>query len=143
MPKRLLSLDPGGTTGAALVSFDESQLELESAWQIPDGLTGFLSWQKTFDTRIDLIVCESFTLRPGVHGANIEPTYIIGALTALYQGTELVMQEPKLKPLCDDKRLKEMGLYRKALPHGNDAIRHAIIYLRNKKHLPTLRKGWS
>lgn len=143
MGKRLLSLDPGGTTGAALLTFDDERVALESAWQIPGGLTGFLEWQKTFDTPIDLIICESFTLRPGVHGANIEPTYIIGALTALYQGTELIMQEPKLKPLCDDARLKTLELYHKNLPHGNDAIRHAIIYLRSIKHLPTLKKGWA
>jgi len=106
-------------------------------------LNGFIAWQKDFDTPIDVIVCESFTLRPGIHGANLSPTYIIGALEALYQGFDIVYQEPKLKPLCDDQRLKKMGFYTVGQQHVNDSTRHGIIYLRNKRHMPTLLKGWT
>jgi hypothetical protein len=138
----ILSLDPGGTTGVAFFSFDEASVELNKVEQVKDGLEGFIAWYLELDTPVDVIVCESFTLRPGVHGVNLSPTYIIGALEALSRGKVIVYQEAKLKPLCDDARLKKMGLFQSGLGHANDAVRHGIIYLRNKKHAPTLEKGW-
>lgn len=139
---KILSLDPGGTTGVAFLSFDETSVELEKVEQVKGGLEGFIAWYLELDTPIDIIVCESFTLRPGVHGADLSPTYVIGALEALARGKEIVYQEPKLKPLCDDTRLKKMAFFQTGLRHANDAVRHGIIYLRNKKHMPTLEKGW-
>lgn len=142
MNQTILSLDPGGTTGITLIEFDDESVSILETIQVKDDLNGFLAWQKTFDTPIDIIVCESFTLRPGIHGANLAPTYIIGALEALYQDFDIVYQEPKLKPLCDDQRLKKMGFHVPGQQHVNDSTRHGIIYLRNKRHMPTLLKGW-
>lgn len=141
---KILSLDPGGTTGVALTEYSDESVELIWQKQIQGSLQGFLNfhWDQMLFTEFDLIVCESFTLREGVHGADLSPVYIIGALEALYPTTPIIYQEPKLKPLCDDTRLKKMGLYTPARGHAMDAVRHAIIYLRNKKHIPTLRKGW-
>lgn len=139
---RVLSLDPGGTTGVAVIEYDDVSVALLETTQVKGDLRGFLQWQKTFDTPIDQIVCESFTLRPGIHGVNLAPTYVIGALEALYQNYDIIYQEPKLKPLCDDERLKRFGFYQTAMQHANDAVRHAIIYLRNNRHVPTLRMGW-
>jgi len=142
---RILGIDPGGTTGLALVSVDGSTAP-QLIWQkqITGGLEGFLNfhWDELLDTEIDLIVCESFTLREGVHGVDLTPTYIIGALEALYPLMPIVYQPPKLKPLCDDTRLKEMGLYTPARGHAMDAVRHVMVYLRNNKHMPTLQLGW-
>jgi hypothetical protein len=141
----ILSLDPGGTTGVALFEVtDIDEPELVWVKQIGGGLKGFLDfhWDQLEDMNIDKIVCESFTLREGIYGADLSPVYIIGALEALYPTTELIYQEPKLKPLCDNDRLKKMNLYLPSKPHGMDAIRHGIIYLRNSKHMPTLKKGW-
>lgn len=138
----LLSLDPGGTTGASVIYHDDKVVELVHAGQVKGALSGFLSWQKTFDTPIDAIVCESFTLRPGIHGVDLSPTYIMGALEALYWDFDIIYQAPKLKPLCDDSRLKLMGFHRPGMQHANDSTRHGIIYLRNIKHMPTLLKGW-
>jgi hypothetical protein len=140
----ILGLDPGGTTGVSLVSFGLTS-EPKVLWfnQIPDGLRGFLNWYHNAHHDWDFVVCESFTLRPGVHGADITPTYIIGALEALEQyRTKVHYQAPSMKKLCDDDALKRLGMYQPGNPHANDAIRHSIIYLRNSKHMPTLRKGW-
>lgn len=141
----ILSLDPGGTTGYALlgVKEDEGALVYRSG-QIKDSLKGFLDfhWDVLEDMPITKIICESFTLREGIYGADLSPVYIIGALEALYPTIEIVYQEPKLKPLCDDDRLKRLGLHEPGKPHRNDAIRHAVIYLRNNKHMPTLFAGW-
>jgi len=141
----VLSLDPGGTTGYMLASVDgDAPIYIGRSGQIKNGLKGFLDfhWDNLEHLKIDKIVCESFTLREGIYGADLSPVYIIGALEALYPTTEIIYQEPKLKPLCDDERLKKLGLHEPGKPHRNDAIRHAVIYLRNNKHMPTLVAGW-
>lgn len=142
----ILSLDPGGTTGYAIfdVAGDYEPAELVKRGQIPNGLNGFLDfhWDYLEDIEFDVIICESFKLREGLHGVDLTPTYIIGALEALYPTTKITYQEPKLKPLCDDTRLKKMGLHVPGKQHANDAVRHAMIFLRNKKHMPTLEAGW-
>jgi hypothetical protein len=141
----LLSLDPGGTTGYALLEVeDDQEATLHRTGQIKGSLKGFLDfhWDVLEDMPITKIICESFTLREGIYGADLSPVYIIGALEALYPTTEIVYQEPKLKPLCDDDRLKKLGLHEPGKPHRNDAVRHAVIYLRNNKHIPTLVAGW-
>lgn len=143
---RLLCLDPGGTTGVALLEYDE-ETEPAIIWhkQIEGGLHGFLNfhWDQLEDWLYSEIVCESFTLREGVYGVDLSPTYIIGALEALHPVDDIIYQEPSMKPLCDDERLKKMGLYTPGRGHAMDAVRHGVIYLRNKKHKPTLLKGWA
>lgn len=141
----ILCLDPGGTTGWAFVHYAEDTEPFVSAHgQIAGGLIGFLHWYESLGVSWQETVCESFILRPGVHGADITPAYVIGALESLaFNRQETVTyQAPSQKKLCDDDVLKRMGLHHPGKPHANDAIRHGIIYLRNKKHLPTLRKGW-
>lgn len=140
----LLSLDPGGTTGASVIFYNDQTLELIEVKQVKDGLKGFLNWsENTNFNYFDEIICESFTLRPGVHGADITPAYIIGALEALLPGgPEVTYQAPSQKKLCGDDRLKNMNLHTPGMQHANDATRHGIIYLRNRMHLPTLKKGW-
>lgn len=145
MEQAILCLDPGGTTGYALMFVTEDeQAEVTRQGQIRDGLKGFLDfhWDVLEDIKIDKIVCESFSLREGIYGADLSPVSIIGALEALYPTTEIVYQEPKLKPLCDNERLKRLGLYVPGKDHMMDAVRHGIIYLRNNKHKPTLEAGW-
>lgn len=141
----ILCLDPGGTTGWAFVHYTDTEEPFVSiSGQISGGLVGFLHWYKKVGFGWQETVCESFILRPGVHGADITPAYIIGALEALQfnNKSKMTQQAPSQKKLCDDDALKRLGLYQPGKPHTNDAIRHGIIYLRNKKHLPTLRKGW-
>jgi len=142
--KRILAIDPGGTTGIAIVSFSDNLEPVVSHHeQVPNGLAGFIEWYKSNQHLTwDVIVCENFTLRINVKFPDLSPVYIIGALEALEWPTKIVYQSPAQKHLCDDKRLKLMGMHKPGNGHANDAIRHAIIYLRNKKHMPTLMLGW-
>ena len=141
-----LCLDPGGTTGVALLEYDEKNYEFIRTWQIKNGLQGFLDfhWDELEDIQIDEIICESFDLREGVHGADLSPTYIIGAVEALYPRNliNIIYQKPSQKHLCGDERLKKLRLHEPGRPHASDAVRHGIIYLRNKKHIIVLREGW-
>lgn len=142
----MLSLDPGGTTGVAIIEYGHEEFNLIKIWQIPNGLQGFLDfhWDELEDWEFDHIVCESFDLREGVHGADLTPTYIIGALEALYPRAVVptIYQKPSQKALCGDDRLRKLGLHTPGKPHANDAVRHGIIYLRNNKHATILKEGW-
>jgi hypothetical protein len=141
----VLSLDPGGTTGYAISSVTgETPLHIERSGQIKGGLKGFLDfhWDVLEDMEFSAIICESFTLREGIYGADLSPVSIIGALEALYPTTEIFYQSPSLKILCSDDRMKKLGVYEPGKPHRNDAVRHAVINLRNNKHIPTLEAGW-
>jgi hypothetical protein len=142
----MLSLDPGGTTGIAVIEYGDLEYQVIKTWQVAGGLQGFLDfhWDELDDWQFDQIVCESFDLREGVYGADLSPVYIIGALEALYPNAlmEIIYQKPSQKALCGDDRLRKLGLHQPGKPHANDAVRHGIIYLRNKKHTGVLKQGW-
>lgn len=144
---RILGLDPGLTTGWAIIEYtNDTEPDLIDYGQIPFGHIGFIKeWHEL--PHFDFIVCESFTLREGIKGVNIEPTYVIGALEALLheQGKEqlIIYQMPSYKTLCDNEALKRLDAYMKGKQHARDAARHAIVYLKTKiKHKPTIIKGW-
>lgn len=138
---RLLSLDPGGTTGYAVMEYTSEDVRLVESGQISDGLEGFISeWRE--GQRYDAIVCEDFILRPSVKFPDLSPVYIIGALEVLARAYQITYQPPSSKPMCTDTVLKRLKMYQVGKPHANDAIRHAIIYLRKRKHMPTLLAGW-
>lgn len=118
----------------------DTQPVLVKAWQIKDGLQGFLKkgWMQE---QFDIIVCENFTLRNSVTFPDLSPVYIIGALEALAV-QDIIYQRPAEKPVCPDNILKVMNFYQVSMPHANDAIRHAVIYLRKQRHIPTIKLGW-
>jgi hypothetical protein len=143
--KSILSFDPGGTTGWAFIGYTETTeaVTFESG-QIPNGHLGFIEWwnRKVQYLPDTAIVCESFTLREGIRGVNLEPCYVIGALQALYDD-KITYQSPMFKSFCDNDALKALGFYTVGKQHERDAFRHAVAYLRTvEKHIPTLRKGW-
>ena len=143
---RLLCLDPGGTTGVAVFEYsDNTEATLEYYDQVPGSLKGFIEWYKIYSSKLnwDVVVCEDFTLRINVKFPDLSPVYIIGTYQALGSPIVKDYQQPTQKPLCDDDRLKKLGLHKPGKGHANDAIRHGIIYLRRNRHMPTLKKGWA
>ena len=142
---RLLAIDPGGTTGLSQIEFSTTrEPRLVSVEQVQGGLKGFLKWYQGRQGGWDQVICEDFTLRAGVKFPDLSPTYIIGALEASehWNPVKPIYQSPSQKPMCTDEVLKRMGFYTVGMPHGNDATRHGIIYLRKIKNMPTLLKGW-
>lgn len=144
--KKILCLDPGGTTGAVIINYDDDSYQIAEGWQIKGGLKGFIDfyWDTLSDIKFDSVICESFELREGIYGADLSPTYIIGAVEALniVGAGDIVYQTPSQKPLVSDDRLRRLNAYESGRPHANDARRHGIIYLRNKKHKAILKEGW-
>jgi len=139
---RILSFDPGGTTGWALVEFDETSSRLVSYGQITGGHKGFKEFYLNHRHSADIIVCESFSLRIGHKSVNLEPCYVIGVLYAL-TNQEIFFYPPSYKIFCNNDALKRLDFYIKGQEHARDAVRHAVVYLRVEiNHLPTMKKGW-
>lgn len=145
--KSILALDPGGTTGYVYMRYESESLpHIVEVGQIPGGREGFINWWRSGGKEIaedSQIVCESFILREGIPGVNLEPCYVMGALEALARGQHIVYQKPTMKVYCDNDAMKRLGFYVKGQEHARDAIRHAVAYLITvEKHTPTYRTGW-
>jgi hypothetical protein len=146
MTRNVLCLDPGGTTGVSVLKYSEdAEPQVLFIKQVEEGLAGFIKFYKEYSLKLgwDEIVCESFTLRTGVKFPDLTPVYIIGALEALVRDDILITyQNPSSKPMCGDNVLKRIGMHIPGMGHVNDSTRHGIIYLRNKKHMPTMLMAW-
>lgn len=128
MTEYLLSLDPGLTTGIALLSYDDDSAPvLEAAWQFGGGVAGLLDWIKDnngYPTRDNntlfftgwdddvTTISEKFTAR-NTRGfayttASLEPLRCEGALIALglmpdYTPKEKRWRDPGLQYLAGGK----------------------------------------
>lgn len=145
--KQILSFDPGGTTGYAFIVYNKtSEPILIESGEIPNGHQGFIKWWRSGGLEMSIgstLICESFTLRQGIPGVNLEPCYVMGSLEALSRKKEVVYQRPTQKAYCDNDALKRLGMYLVGKQHARDAVRHAIAYLRLvEKHRPTYELGW-
>lgn len=149
----MLSIDPGGSTGIALGTFSETEpYALVETWQPRGGAVGFLEWAVDTDwfAPLDVIVAEQFILRSAEKDnrvPNVEPIRIEGVMLALRWDVQY--QSRTMKSMVKDQVLKDHGLWQTGKKFGhtdgrdaNDAIIHALAHLKNKRHLPSLRKYW-
>lgn len=120
---RLVALDPGGITGAALHTRDGfqtfAQVAPEQVWIMLD------NWKP------EVVVMESFLFRQRTK-VDLTPVEVIGRVKewCRQHDIDLVMQTPaQAKHFWTDEKLKERGVYNKGLPHANDAARHALYFL--------------
>jgi len=58
-----LCLDPGGTTGVALLEYNTHSYNFTRTWQIKNGLRGFLDfhWDELIDIKIDQLSAKTST----------------------------------------------------------------------------------
>lgn len=137
----MLAIDPGVRTGAALVEVTEDSAPvLLGYWEIPGGLEGFQEWW-ALRPEYDTLVAEDFDHREGVRGVDHTPERILGWLSTW---TPILQKPAGRKRAVPDDALKRLGLY---LPgerqrNAREAVRHAIVYLKNSGHRPTIRKGF-
>lgn len=138
----ILSIDPGKRTGVAVVTFDdETAPVLEQKWEVYGGLEGFKNFWGLLKPEYDILLCEKFTPREGVKGIDYTPMGTIGWLSQF----DPIMQPPAgRKKAVPDSALKRLGLYLPGEPNRNarEAVRHAVWYLKNHGHKPTIRKGF-
>lgn len=138
----ILSIDPGKRTGVAYIKYDaDSAPELLNSAEVYGGADGFRTWWHMFAPEYDTLLCEDFKKREGVHGVDLEPLKVIGWLSEF----EPIMQQPAgRKRGVPDEALKRLGLYLPGEPNRNarEAVRHAVWWLKNQGHRPTIRKGF-
>lgn len=128
MKSYCIALDPGGTTGIALIEQEEQPWEIAVKQLGPDehheALLDFLRvW------RPRTIICESFQNRSFEAAKLISPEYV--GIVKLYaqnhssHPVEVVWQSAALgKGFWDNNKLRAYNLYVPSYRHARDAIRH-------------------
>ena len=125
-----IALDPGGTTGVAMVENEEQP------WEITALHLGGSHHQALFrllvDRRPSVVVCETFENRgqsssTQARAASLVSREYIGIVKLYLQATGATgewQSSSTGKQFWDDEKLKEYGLYCPGLKHARDAIRH-------------------
>lgn len=135
----VLAFDPGGTTGMALLRYNDNEVVLSLLGQIEDAHMGFydnlVGVPGGFGTPTS-IVSEQW-VEHGIKGVDRTPLVIEGIQYAFWPD-QVAYQTPDMKQMVPDDLLKEIGAWTEGKPHQMDALRHALIWLRNQKHQPTL-----
>lgn len=137
--KYVLGLDPGGTTGVAMLRYTDDTLpELIYLHQIENGHRGYWGWFAGARPSEDLAIASEKWVEHNKKGVDREPLVIEGIQYTLWQD-DITYQEPKMKSLIPDSFLKEQNLWTPGRRHQMDALIHALVYLRNEvEHQPTL-----
>lgn len=138
---RLLTLDPGGTTGWGLWEYgDRQRLTHIEHGMIAGGVDGFVYWWLENIERLapDELAVESFILDGRTAFPDLTPRDIEGALVALWRAKPKTMQRNTYKRHAPDELLKQVGWYWKGPGHDRDAARHAIAYCITHGHMPTI-----
>ena len=123
---RVLSIDPGGTTGwvsnplVELYGTDHGQLMPEAVWDL------LMSYKPTH------IVIETFVFRQAKSRINLTAVEVIGIVKewARQFNAKVYEQTPsQAKHYFTDDRLKERGYYYPGMQHARDAARHLLYAL--------------
>lgn len=156
MDKYIIAIDPGKTTGAAVLHLTNQSFNLVEVhqWEDPDYV-----WEPIYDlfnrygqTYEDVVyLCESFELRPDVAQPDETPKYIIKDLERYVEPTYPIEYQMAsqakvgIPPGRNGRRdrLHSFGLHQRGYRHANDAIRHCLVYAIEKlRHRPLIVRGW-
>ena len=137
METKILSLDPGVTTGytLALVGDNKVRVHYDQAELTVSELYHSINMHDP-----DYLICEDFEYRPGKASPSLVlfSVQLIGICNLWQQETRtapgtdrrLFIQKASTgKSYFDDVRLKENELYIEGLPHGRDSLRHFLQWL--------------
>lgn len=131
---KVLGVDPGGTTGLALLDLDKQEFSFPYDGQLGPQEHHFELYDLVIETQPDVIACERFDYRRNLTNVELSPVEYIGVLKAVkdeHPVSELVLQTQLKgkKGLWTDEKLKALDLYTPAMSHKNDAIRQALYYV--------------
>lgn len=148
-----VTIDPGSTSGISLVrtgfgdspherilngelEVDEISTENGEVSELVSRVVEFFEWELE-DWKDGVVVVEDFILRTAdKRRKTMDPIRVTHALEGVLRDRgwrgELVLQQPSAaKSVVTDDRLRRWGLWIVGKPHGRDAVRHAVIYLRS------------
>jgi len=148
------AIDPGMSTGMVkMIVFGSGRPMIARRKQIVGGLPEFIRQNWISGSPAEELVCEKFSPRPGARAwklAELEPIRIEGMLEYRY-GSLITWRKPEQRKLVRDSLsatedfLRWAGLWtlpsdigQKDADDVNAATMHAIGYLRDQKHIPTI-----
>ena len=150
--KWLLSIDPGGKggdTGIVLLRYrDDEAPALVNSWAVGDGLNGFRDWY--LNVWYGLGIADTVIVEQFVHFKAVQiettPVLIEGAVRFIWPNAVLSPASGK-DTAVPDWAMDNLGFSRADFggDHHADryqACRHAIRWLKNQGHKPTLEVGW-
>lgn len=132
---KIITIDPGVTTGVAFHDFDLGLIEQPLTW-MP---RGFEDAAELFDRvmvveKPDLVVTEKFTINAATTRKSTSGSYeaiqLIGVARYLAHLYEIPHEEQKpvdAMNFCTDEKLRRLGWYKRGLDHQRDAMRHLIL----------------
>lgn len=127
---RVISVDPGRTTGYCYAAFDRGKLYF-APFQMVDDVDEFYERLSAF--KAQHIVMEDFQFRKGTRisgGLDMFPMQLIGVARLFemwHPNVKLWLQTPAQgKSFYTDATLKQLGLYKRGEEHGRDASRHLL-----------------
>lgn len=134
-PERLLSLDPGETTGfahfAGPLFVHANQISTSSQQLALGELTTLLEEYKP-----TLVVIEDYRVyanRTAQHaGSSLSTPRLIGMIETLLLQRDIPFHKQPAgvaKQFVTDDKLKAWGLYSRGLKHARDAIRHGLYFI--------------
>lgn len=141
----IIGVDPGGTTGIALLAFHRWTETNEGAWDHPvlvqstqDGVLTVVEalFRRTVDQGEGVaLAVERFVSGPR-SGRLATPKgaetakQLIGELTGWAKATDVQLylrSAGEVKPWATDARLKKLDAAARGMPHAHDALRHALF----------------
>lgn len=139
LPRYILSVDPGKTSGWAFYDTETKQ-HFSGEAEFFDLCTRVEKACLRYQSDLQ-IVAEKFTIAPNTHKNTAAPwsLEVIGVLRYFSAQTEndLILTKPsEAKNICKNDRLKALEWFAGGKGHADDASRHLFL------HLVTKRKWW-
>lgn len=154
---RIVGVDPGHTTGVAVVEWDgsprldASTVKVTDLVQLSEGevpvVDVVVEYMRDALPTADLVIVERYqiTARTLQASRQYDALYVIGAIKALSvlhgsgSSSVVLSTAAAAKNAVDDAVLKEGGWYSgtRGMPHGRDALRHALLGCRKILASPT------
>lgn len=145
---RILTIDPGMSTGVVYAEADDRELMILERLQVEGGLEGFVEYMRDASFAYDYTVCERFRIMSKVYRQReVEPLRIEGAMYYLtdtevhWQYNEAMLIGGRHGSAAKNKRaadrvLKELGIWTTGSQIGdkdaddvNSAMKHLIHFL--------------
>lgn len=142
---RIISFDPGGTTGIAL--YDDEFEDGWRRWSLGPGPHHLQLWsvlQNEYDIVYETFNYQRRDVDKGVALELISRNYIgiIELRAAMSHSVNIYPQSPSRRMFWDDDKLRELGLWVSS-PHERDATRHLLQHitftLKDKRFLKRLK----
>ena len=130
---KILSIDPGETTGYAFVEVSfKNHITIIAHGEVsyPEGIRELI--HSAFFEEADVVIVEDFIIRRPLIGDKAIASKIIGAFEVNVKESQLVLQQPSEKQRAPDRLFSRYGMERTSSNHVDDALRHIIVFIQKQ-----------